>query len=96
MDLAYCIFWQTKFKPVFTSITNIWASERTTKSKRNPRQRNDFIQEQNLHTWTGDLGSIYLMALMCEPSQGWLLRAVYHHRHTFLYRRKYKCQTTPQ
>lgn len=46
-------FGKLKFKTVITSITNIWASVRTTKSKRIPRQRNDFIQEQNLHAGLG-------------------------------------------
>lgn len=96
MDLAYYIFQQTKLKPVFTSIMNIWASARTMKSKRIPRQRNDFIQEQKLHSWTGDLGSSFLTGLMCEPLQGGLLWAVYHHGHTLLYTRKCKCQATPQ
>lgn len=96
MDLAYFIFEQTKLKPVFTSIMNIWASARTMKSKRIPRQRNYFIQEQNLHSWTGDLGFSFLTGPVCEPLQGGLLWAVSHHGHIFVYMRKFKCQTTPQ
>lgn len=75
---------------------NIWASARTTKSKRIPRQRNYFIQEQNLHTWTADMGFFYLIGPSGEPSQEWLLWAIYHHGRIFLYMGKYKCQTTLQ
>lgn len=96
MDLVYCIFEQTKLKPAFTGIMNIWACARTMKSKRIPRQRNYFIQEQNLHSWTGDLGFSFLTGPVCEALQGELLWALSHHRHTLLYRRKCKCETTPQ
>lgn len=75
---------------------NIWASARTMKPKRIPRQRNDFIQEQNLHSWTGDLGFSFLTGPVCEPLQGELLWAVSHHGHALPYMRKSKCQTTPQ
>lgn len=71
MSLAYCISCQTKFKPVIASIMNIWASTRTMKSKRIPR--NDFIWEQNLQGWPGELSFFYLMSPACEPSQERLL-----------------------
>lgn len=96
MDLAHCMFEQTKLKPVFTSIMNIWASVRTMKSKRIPRQRNYFIQEQNLHSWTGDLGFSFLTGPVCEPLQGGLLWAVSYHGHALPYMGKCQCQTTPQ
>lgn len=79
MDLAYCIFWQTKFRPVYTSSMNIWASRRMPKSKRIPRQRNDFTQGQNLNVWTEKLDFFYLMGHGRESSQGRLLWTVYHH-----------------
>lgn len=96
MDLAHCMFEQTKLKPVFTSIMNIWAFARTMKSKRIPRQRNYFIQEQNLHSWTGDLGFSFLTGPVCEPLQGGLLWAVSYHGHALPYMGKCQCQTTPQ
>lgn len=52
---------------MITSITNIWASARTTKSKRIPRQRNDFIQEQNLHAGQGTWFSFTRWVLRVNP-----------------------------
>lgn len=79
MGLAYYIFQQTKFKPEYTSSRNIWASRRTTESKRIPRQRNDFTRGQNLNAWTRELGFFHLMGHVCKSSQGRLLWTVYHH-----------------